>query len=266
MSKTYQHIYLSPHYDDAALSCGGTIHQQTQAGQAVLVITICATPPPANEPFSAFAQSLHENWGNPVNVVSMRQAEDSAALGILGADYQRLEFTDCIYRGQPRQEVWYYNSNDDLFGQIHPADLSLADQIGRAVTAQAQGSVGAVVHAPLAVGNHVDHQLTHAAAWELLQQGRQVVFYEDYPYVDPSTAFGRANLDEILAHFEPAKLNPQQQALSEANLQAKINSIQAYESQLGVLFGSKEEVNRRVRDYALRVGAGKLAERSWTLA
>ena len=31
------HLYLSPHFDDAALSCGGQIATWTAAGQSVLV-------------------------------------------------------------------------------------------------------------------------------------------------------------------------------------------------------------------------------------
>ena len=79
MTDFYQHVYLSPHYDDAALSCGGSIHQQVQAGELVLVITICAAPPETNEPFSPYAQAMHRVWGDPLDVVATRQAEDQAA-------------------------------------------------------------------------------------------------------------------------------------------------------------------------------------------
>ncbi|NUN97629.1 MAG: PIG-L family deacetylase [Candidatus Omnitrophica bacterium] len=94
MFHSYPHIYLSPHYDDASLSCGGAIHLQAQAGQAVLVVTICAAPPPSGEPLSPFAQSLHRTWGNPADVIATREAEDRASLAILGADYLRLNFND----------------------------------------------------------------------------------------------------------------------------------------------------------------------------
>ncbi len=38
----YKHIYLSPHYDDAALSCGGSIHKQATQQEPVAVITVFA--------------------------------------------------------------------------------------------------------------------------------------------------------------------------------------------------------------------------------
>ena len=53
------HVYLSPHLDDAVLSCGGMIHRQAQAGERVVVVTVCAGDPPPG-PLSDFARSLHE--------------------------------------------------------------------------------------------------------------------------------------------------------------------------------------------------------------
>ena len=48
-------IYLSPHLDDAALSCKGSIKQQTQAGERVEVWTVCAGEPP-DGPLSMFSR------------------------------------------------------------------------------------------------------------------------------------------------------------------------------------------------------------------
>jgi LmbE family N-acetylglucosaminyl deacetylase len=265
MTQTYQHIYLSPHYDDAALSCGGAIHQQTQTGQAVLVVTICAAPPPTGDPLSPFAQELHASWGDPNNVVATRQAEDQASMMFLGSDYLRLDFNDCIYRGNPQTGEWYYNNNDELFGQVHPADLAQTDKIAEMVSAQIPSDGDTTIYAPLTVGSHVDHQLTHVAACQLRQQGWNVIFYEDYPYVDASVGFGGSNLDETLARLQQANehLQPQLHTFLEENLQAKINSVRAYASQLGMLFGGEEEMEHRVRDYALQLGQGKPAERIW---
>ena len=57
-------IYLSPHLDDVALSCGGQIHQLTHrpGGQEVLIVTLMAGVPPPG-PVSAFAREQHVAWG-----------------------------------------------------------------------------------------------------------------------------------------------------------------------------------------------------------
>lgn len=261
---SYQHIYLSPHYDDAALSCGGTIHRQTQAGESVLVMTICSAPPPHTS-FSPFAQEQHLKWGDPLDVVALRRAEDLAAMQILGVDYGWLDFVDCIYRGDASRNTWFYTSEAALFGEIHPAERSVYAQITETIIQQTNFADHAKIYAPLAVGSHIDHQLAHQTGRQLFKQGRDVVFYEDYPYVDPETPFGRLKLDETLARLaqQQQRFEPQLQLLSEDDLQAKIDSIKAYATQVGVLFGSPAETARRVRRYARRVGQGQPAERFW---
>jgi LmbE family N-acetylglucosaminyl deacetylase len=184
----FQHVYLSPHYDDAALSCGGAIYQETQAGEPVLVVTICAAAPPSDT-LSAYARQLHRQWGNTADIVATRRAEDAQAMACLGAASHYLTLPDCIYRGQATDPVWFYNSDADIFGAVHAADMPLATTIAQSISELTTIATGARFYAPLAVGHHVDHQLTHLAAWQLFNQGQQVVFYEDYPYVDPNYPF-----------------------------------------------------------------------------
>ena len=77
-------IYLSPHLDDAAFSCGGLIWEQVKAGETVEVWTICAGEPPEGE-LPPFARSLHDRWGTGGQTVARRRAEDQAACEVLGA-------------------------------------------------------------------------------------------------------------------------------------------------------------------------------------
>ncbi|WP_446010685.1 PIG-L family deacetylase [Candidatus Electrothrix sp.] len=57
----YKHIYLSPHYDDAALSCGGSIHMQAKQQEPVAVITVFAGAPDLpNAALSKLAQAVHK--------------------------------------------------------------------------------------------------------------------------------------------------------------------------------------------------------------
>lgn len=264
MAKIYQHIYLSPHYDDAALSCGGTIHRQTQAGKPVQVVTVCAAPPPTNTSFSSFAQETHIAWGAPIDVIALRRAEDEAAMEILGADYVRLAFTDCIYRGHSLYGPWFYNNNEQLFGEIHPDDNELVDQVVEALESQVSREENLTIYAPLTIGHHVDHQLVHAAAWQLNTRGWRVMFYEDYPYVD-TQAYGNATLDDTLVWLKHQQrpVQPKLQFFSEADLRAKIDSINAYASQIDMLFGNQMEAMESIRRYALQIGEGQPAERFW---
>jgi LmbE family N-acetylglucosaminyl deacetylase len=270
MNSWTQHVYLSPHYDDAALSCGGTIHRQIQEGQRVQVITICAAPPPSPH-FSTYAEKLHRDWGDPGDAVATRRREDEAALAILGAAGHYLFLPDCIYRGASPAGPWYYNSDADIFGQVHPADMALAAEITQAGVEQVPQRSETVIYAPLGVGHHVDHQLTHRAAWQLRAQGYHIIFYEDYPYADPQypfTRFGEGNqydLAEALKEPRPARLSTHLYPLEEDDLQAKIRSVAAYASQLSSLFGSEAAMATHLRNFAFYIGQDRPAERFWMI-
>lgn len=264
MTSFYNHVYLSPHYDDAVLSCGGLIHQQTRAGQLALVLTVFAAPPESDENLSPFARQQHARWGSPADAVAMRQAEDQAALARLGADYLRLKFADCIYRGEKKPGEWFYTSDDELFGAVHADDLPLVAEIAEAVIEMVPADDTVTLHAPLAVGNHVDHQLVNMAARQLQLNGYRLAFYADYPYADPYYAGRYApGLAEILGAYQNADLRLEHQPLNAADLTAKITATQAYGSQLGVLFGSAAEAEIRLMEYAVYAGQGQPAERLW---
>lgn len=263
-----QHVYLSPHIDDVSLSCGGAIYQQRQAGAAVLAVTVFAAQPTA-QTFSAYADWMHGIWGNPGQVVAARLAEDQASMTVLGCEARYLPFTDCIYRGDPQAGVWYYTSNEALFGDIHPADLPLAEQIVEAVADLIAEPDKTVIYAPLAVGHHVDHQLTRQAARQLIGQGYRVAFYEDYPYADPNYPYSSHSirnaypLEAALADSHDLRLEPELRRLSAEAVRVKVAGIQAYRSQLDMLFAGATAVAGYVSDYALYVGQGQLAERVW---
>jgi LmbE family N-acetylglucosaminyl deacetylase len=261
MTDFYRHVYLSPHLDDAALSCGGLIHQQAAAGQRPLVVTIFAGLPPRDEELSDFAQFLHERDRNQ-DMVTARLAEDQAALAVLGADYLRLAYPDCIYRGRLHAGEAYYASEGALFGAVHPAEAGLPDELAAALAELVPADAGVTLYAPLTVGNHVDHQLTFAAARLLAGQGWQVRFYEDYPYVEREEgALAAALAARGIDRWQPVAI-----PLSEDDLAAKIAAIACYRTQVDVLFGGPgtlpgegaRAMPGRIRAYAARVGGERL--------
>ena len=267
----YDHIYLAPHFDDASLSCGGAIHQHVRAGQAVLVVTIHAAPPAPGQALSPFAQEIHGAMGRASDVVAMRRREDRVAVERLGADLAWLDFQDAVYRGSAGTAVWYYTSIAEVFGAFHPDERDRSEAIAAAIGEQALGGPETTLYAPLTVGGHVDHQHTHRAAWRLRAQGWRVVFYEDYPYADPAyrLPFGKENtatLDAALAALQAARLVPHVVRLSEDDLQARIDSVRAYRSQVPMLFGDEATMVARLRAYATGIDGQGPAERYWAPA
>lgn len=253
-------VYLSPHLDDAVLSCGGAIHQQTTAGQAVCVITIFAGQQAAGE-LSPFAQLQHRYWGNPAQPMALRRAEDAAALAYLDCNSSHLEYMDCVYR-TGSDGNWLYTDEDALWAAVDPADPVAQDGSGALVSRLASilpAKEEVTVFAPLSVGHHVDHQIVHSAARRLLEMGYGVSFYEDYPYVD-KPGEPEATLAGMGGQGWRAELLP----LGVADVAAKVMALGYYRSQMPVLFGGAEAVANRLWAFAAsRSPEVRLAERIW---
>jgi LmbE family N-acetylglucosaminyl deacetylase len=261
------HVYLSPHLDDAVLSCGGAIYHQATAGEGVLVITVFAGEFQGSD-LSPFALEQHRLWGNVSRPMALRRAEDIAALTLLGAEVCHLDSLDAVYRATSDLgdgtgvDRWLYPDLETLLGAIHPADpvgqqgaQELADHLAALIPCDD----GALIYAPLGVGCHVDHQLVHAAARKLLQAGFRVVFYEDYPYAERSGATTSA-----LSAADAESWRLQTISLDPADLSAKVSALGYYRSQLAVLFGGAEAMPSRVWTFAAtRSPDTALAEPIW---
>lgn len=169
-------VYLSPHFDDVALSCGGLIWNQVQEGNAVWIWTVCAGDIP-NIALSPFAQQLHLRWKTGNEATLIRKEEDKLSCQVLGAAYKHLDIPDCIYRRGANDE-FLYQSNEALFGKLSAEEKPLI----KTLSIKLQTDMAQNVHlvCPLAIGNHVDHQLVRAAA-ELV--GYPLYYYADFPYV-----------------------------------------------------------------------------------
>lgn len=255
LTAPYRHIYLSPHLDDAALSCGGAIAQHTSGGAPVLVVNICTGAPPAGTPLSPFAQMLHARWGvSAEEAMARRLREDAEALEALRADSLQLDLLDAIYRMPDA-----YTDDASLFGSPAGGD-HLAEEVLARLEPLIARFPDAIVYAPLGVGRHVDHQATYMAARALLKAGASVAFYEDFPYVTREHALTQ-RLDELggRERFLPLVTS------IDSTLTRKIGAIEAYASQLDILFGGAAAMAEAVRNYAasVRPDQGTYGERIW---
>ena len=256
-----RHIYLSPHLDDAVLSCGGAIHRQVAAGDDVQVLTFFTRDAEPGRSLSPFALEQHRYWGDPPRPVGLRCAEDRAALARLGARDLYLGYLDAVYRAGPGGD-WLYVDLETLFGEVHPADpLTGAgfEQLAEHLAALIAREEGQVLYAPLGAGHHVDHAVVHRAGRRLLALGYRLAFYEDYPYAESSAA-----LEGALAAAQAGRWLPEAIPLSAADLAAKVAALSYYRSQLAVLFGGGEAMPSRVWAFAAtRSPDACLGERIW---
>ncbi|MCC6619599.1 MAG: PIG-L family deacetylase [Chloroflexi bacterium] len=240
-------LVLSPHLDDAALSCGGALALFAAMGDAPAVLTICAGQPVG--PLTDFARFQHARWGDPADLVGARRDEDRRALALLGATPIWLDVPDCIYRGDR------YTTEATLFGPVAPDEAALIAGIAAVVDALWRATARATIVAPLGIGRHVDHQLTRAAVERLVAAGRRVCWYEDFPYV--ARPGGETQQRALTATMAATWI-----AIGEY-LDRKIEAIATYASQVPTLFGSTEGMTSAVRRFAYPLGARLPGERLW---
>lgn len=227
-------IFLSPHFDDAVLSCGGIIWEELHRGAQVSIWTVCAAPPPPGA-LSPFAEALHARWGTGAQATEQRRQEDMAACQGLGASYRHLDLCDCIYRRGANGE-FLYASESSLTGALHPADQTwmerLSTELERLIPPRAR------LVSPLSIGNHVDHQLTRASAERLR---RRLWYYADYPYVQSRPA----QLAEMLSSsWQPAHFK-----VTEQGLAAWQASIAAHASQISTFWRDQPSMQQAIRAY-----------------
>jgi LmbE family N-acetylglucosaminyl deacetylase len=229
-----QWIFLSPHFDDAVLSCGGIIWEEVHRGAQVSIWTICASAPPAGQ-LSPFAEQLHARWGTGAEATERRRQEDINSCKHLGAAYRHLDLHDCIYRQGPKGE-FLYASEESLNGKLHALDLHwierLCNELEREIPRHAR------IVCPLAFGNHVDHQLVRAAAERISDP---LWYYADYPYVQRRTV----QLDELVEKGWKAR----HFRVSPNGLAAWQVSVAAHGSQISTFWPSLTAMQEAIREY-----------------
>ncbi len=226
-------IYISPHFDDAVLSCGGLIWEQTQKGVTVEIWTINTGDPPPG-PVSDLITRVHTKWktGSPGETVALRRVEDQIAARQVGASVHHLGMLDAIYR---RTQAGLFKYTEDVFGPIHLEETGIIEETARRISLQLEETDTLVC--PLALGGHVDHAIVRAAIESL---ERPVLYYSDIPYLFKHP-------EELSA--ATGAMRPRHFFVSDPGLAAWQTGIEAYQSQLLSLFEDLQEMQTQITGY-----------------
>jgi LmbE family N-acetylglucosaminyl deacetylase len=246
----YDAIFLSPHLDDAALSCGGYIKHLTQSGKTALIVSVTAGDPPDTQ-LSPFAKRLHLRWQLAVNDAAERRFEDKDACTILGADWLHWNISDCIYRRHSESGEPLYASEEAIFGHVDETEAYLVNNICEYMVSLPAFDL---VYSPLAIGNHVDHQLTRLAA-ELWIGQKSLRYFEDFPYSRKESAVLTALGDVDQWKSATMKLDP-------SSIESKIEAIACYKSQVSTFFSDEQDLRRQVTGRIEELGGERYWERS----
>jgi len=239
-------VVLSPHLDDAVLSCGGRLAATAAAGGRARVVTVFAGDDP-EKPANPLADELRGIWGfEPGRVVSSRRAEDVEACRRLAVEAEHWPLPEAIYRTGARNAP-LYPTLQSLYGNPSPEDEATTARIGASLR---ELPAARLMLAPLGVGGHVDHQLVRAAAEA---SGLELAFYEEFPYSEWKWfAVTRALGKRRRWREEALPLGPQL-------VERKRDAILAYRSQVPAMFRTEGRLGKQLRRAARRAGG----ERIW---
>jgi hypothetical protein len=228
---------LSPHLDDAVLSCWRVL---TQPGD-VTVINVFAGVPTSMGALAWWDRLTGASDSG--ERVRERLEEDRKALALAGRTPVNLSFLDEQYRD--------------------------AEQALAPVATEIQRRLAPDVHvvAPAAFGGHGDHALVRATALELRRRGFEVSLYADLPHatfrgwpawVTGADAVGSADFvetwwDRTLAEtgVSPAAMSRESHKLDRHSHARKLDAVHAYVTQLRGLveFGGRPLTDRETLGY-----------------
>jgi len=246
-------IFVQPHLDDVALSCGGVVGAAAANGASPRVVTIFAGAPDLPAALGALATRLHARWGLGDRPLEGRKLEDRAACALLGAEPAWLAHTEALYRAGPTGPPALLR---DLFARPTASDDVLLARVIDDVRAVHQAFPEATFFFPLGVGGHADHLLCQAAGAALETHGAAVVYYEDFPYVTAPGEPLRQRLTELAPDLQSRVIRV------EPWFEARLAASAAYRSQLGTILGGRPLADA-ARGWASAVAPGGLGERLW---
>jgi LmbE family N-acetylglucosaminyl deacetylase len=217
---------VSPHLDDAVLSCGRLINRLDDC----VVLTVFAGSPSSWD--------VHRLWDNDIcgfadgtDVVAARLREDDAALARLGASASRLGFLDEQYR--------------------EPATAVDVEKIGDHIAAAIEEVKATTALMPLGIG-HNDHRLTAAGCrWAALHRPRvRWLSYLDLPYGYETEVLGATAVEEALDSLAP--MVPAAIELGDGTgAEAKDAALDLYPSQMRGLGGRRSAAMKPERYWSL---------------
>lgn len=184
-------LFVSPHLDDAVLSCGAVLaFLASKTDVTVATVFTHAQTRLQNASIRRFLRS--SGYHNSEKLYVDRREEDRAIHALIGVKTVHLGFTDALYRLKPSVGTFERLVGkiipDILFvypvfswqlkiGKMRRCDEHIVDDVTSAVKKLAGKKT--VLFAPAAIGNHMDHQLVRNACAENFPW---TIFWSDFPY------------------------------------------------------------------------------------
>lgn len=253
-------LVLSPHLDDAALSCCGLV---TELGELVdlQVVTICAGNPAPKPTWSQDdAREMARRDDPERELTSRRRGEDVGAMERLDVNYVHLGFEDAIYRRSPTSGERIYQSSREKWVAPRIDDARHIEELFVVLRQMCRNMGRILLVAPMGIGFHMDHSICAHVAMRLENESVDLLFFEDFPYViDPSV--GKGIDDSPAKALARMEREPERRYFVPIDVERKARVLDEYESQIPLLFGEWDDAREAVRSNTYD---GKPVECFWT--
>lgn len=254
-----KNLFISPHLDDAVLSCGGLISKEVRINNTQVYVLNLFSGLPEKNSLSEAAKQFHQSCGLGSNAIEIRKQEELAASKNLGYTPLFLDLFESQYRlNKFGQHV--YDSFDEVFKGNAEKESTLISYLEENMEKIIKAHYFDTIFIPLTIGNHVDHVIARRAVENISQRNfpkEKIKFYEDMPYAcrhqqltNPSYL---ENLTSIL------------ELLPSIDFERKLHTIEKYASQVSMLWRSKEQISEDYREYSFLISQkpGMYYERYW---
>lgn len=216
-------IFLSPHFDDAVLSCGLLLDSLQKNKKNILVVTVFTKA--SKKPYSKDAKVFvyKSGYKDAEELFARREVENGNALRLFNAKYLHLDFTDAVFR---KNNYW---ENQKL-------KKNLTQTINNIKTPPKT-----LILVPLGVGKHPDHLLINGL---VKRMKTPTIFWEDFPY--------NTNPYFVKRFFRFNYKYREAFILKDSKNINKTKAIKMYKSQIGMLLGKKKTPNLPEKYYYLK--------------
>jgi len=223
-------VVISPHLDDAVLSCFTRL-----STEPTVVVTVLGGAPADTDLLAEYDRITGASSSR--SRVFERVAEDQEALTGLATAVTRLPFLDAQYGDRPSVR-----------------------EVADAVVINCQGADEVLF--PAGLGGHVDHVLTRDACLLAASNGlfgsSRLIVYADYPYASENAGWPRWVASGLAEQFDPSddwagvmsvftecglSLTPKIMRLSDDQVANKLDRAQTYRSQFAPLDGENGRVS-----------------------
>ena len=192
MNSANSWLFLSPHLDDAILSCGALVQAEAKRREiTVATLFTEASHPPHTHAAKAFMRQCAS--GDADSLFAARRAEDQRVLSGVGAQSIHFGLADALYRRREGSGIFaklgrlvpelihrYPTYRFDIaYGRVSKGDKHLIALLQAHVRDLIAVMDAELLFCPLGVGNHVDHVITRTIGSAFPEK---VVYYSDFPY------------------------------------------------------------------------------------